>query len=105
MWLCQRRPARRKFNLTDLRSETQQRSPVACATRRHFFGVCRSEPDCVAVGAVGKGVLSIGIYRFRDVAAMRAALASPVTAEVMRDVRNFTDSRLIERSIWAPMEG
>jgi len=53
----------------------------------------------------GKGVLSIGIYRFRDVAAMRAALASPETAEVMTDVSNFTDSTLIERSIWAPMEG
>ena len=53
----------------------------------------------------GKGVLSIGIYRFRDAAAMEAALASPETARVMADVVNFTDSTAIERSIWTPMEG
>ncbi len=51
----------------------------------------------------GKGVLSIGIYRFRDAAAMEAALAAPETGTIMEDVKNFTDSTLIERSIWAPM--
>ena len=51
----------------------------------------------------GNGVLSIGIYRFRDTAAMEAALAAPETARIMADVKNFTDSTIIERSIWAPM--
>ena len=51
----------------------------------------------------GKGVLSIGIYRFRDMAAMEAALAAPETARIMADVKNFTDSTVIERSIWTPM--
>ena len=51
----------------------------------------------------GNGVLSIGIYRFRDTAAMEAALAAPETARIMADVKNFTDSTVIERSIWAPM--
>ena len=51
----------------------------------------------------GNGVLSIGIYRFRDTAAMEAALAAPETARIMADVENFTDSTMIERSIWAPM--
>jgi uncharacterized protein (TIGR02118 family) len=52
----------------------------------------------------GGGVLSIGVYVFRDAAAMEAALASPQTAEVMADVKNFTDSTVIERSVWTPME-
>ncbi len=51
----------------------------------------------------GKGVLSIGIYHFRNAAAMEAALVSPETAQVMADVKNFTDSTVIERSVWAPM--
>ena len=51
----------------------------------------------------GNGVLSIGIYRFRDTAAMEAALAAPETARIMADVKNFTDSTVIERSVWAPM--
>lgn len=53
--------------------------------------------------ADGNGVLSIGIYEFRDAAAMEAALASDVTATIMADVPNFTDSTCIERSVWAPM--
>ncbi len=51
----------------------------------------------------GKGVLSIGIYRFRDAAAVEAALASPETAKIMADVKNFTGSTGIERALWAPM--
>lgn len=54
-------------------------------------------------GDGGKGILSIGIYHFRDAAAMEAALASPETAQVMADVPNFTDSTVIERSVWTPM--
>ena len=53
----------------------------------------------------GDGVLSIGINRFRDAQAMEAAIAAPETAQVMADVPNFTDSTLIERSVWSPLPG
>jgi len=36
--------------------------------------------------------VSIGIYKFRDEAAIRAALASPETEAVMADVPRFTDA-------------
>ncbi|MGF7156422.1 uncharacterized protein (TIGR02118 family) [Novosphingobium gossypii] len=36
--------------------------------------------------------VSIGIYRFRDQAAIHAALASPETEAVMADVPQFTDA-------------
>ena len=36
--------------------------------------------------------VSVGIYNFRDEAAIRAALASPETETVMADVPHFTDA-------------
>jgi uncharacterized protein (TIGR02118 family) len=36
--------------------------------------------------------MSVGIYRFRDEAALRAALASAETEAVMADVPRFTDA-------------
>ncbi len=51
----------------------------------------------------GNGILSIGVYEFRDEDGIDAALASPQTARIMDDVKNFTDTSVIERSIWKPM--
>ncbi|USU05625.1 EthD family reductase [Sphingomonadaceae bacterium OTU29LAMAA1] len=45
--------------------------------------------------------VSIGIYRFRDEAAIHAALASPETATVMADVPCFTDAS-VSRVIGSP---
>ena len=52
----------------------------------------------------GNGILSIGVYDFRDGQAMDAALASPETGKVMADVGNFTDALAIERSVWRPLD-
>jgi uncharacterized protein (TIGR02118 family) len=38
------------------------------------------------------GTVSIGIYTFSDETAMRSALASPVTRQIMDDVPHFTDA-------------
>lgn len=46
--------------------------------------------------------VSIGIYRFRDEAALHAALASAETAAVMADVPRFTDAT-VSRSIGIPI--
>jgi len=46
--------------------------------------------------------ISVGIYRFRDEAALHAALASAETAAVMADVPRFTDAT-VSRSIGTPM--
>lgn len=46
--------------------------------------------------------LSVGIYRFRDEAALHAALASAETAAVMADVPRFTDAT-VSRSIGTPL--
>ncbi|WP_343717004.1 EthD family reductase [Inquilinus sp.] len=46
--------------------------------------------------------VSVGIYRFRDEAALRAALASAETAAVMADVPRFTDAT-VSRSIGTPL--
>lgn len=40
----------------------------------------------------GVGTIAIAECRFRDKAAMRAALASPQTPRVMADVTRFTDA-------------
>ena len=42
---------------------------------------------------VDSGTIAICECRFRDEAAMRAALASPDTPRVMADVRRFTDAK------------
>ncbi len=39
----------------------------------------------------GAGTIAVAVCRFRDEAALEAALAAPGTARVMADVRNFTD--------------
>ena len=46
--------------------------------------------------------VSLGIYRFRDEAALHAALASDETAAVMADVPRFTDAT-VSRSIGTPL--
>jgi hypothetical protein len=46
--------------------------------------------------------VSVGIYRFRDEAALHAALASVETAAVMADVPFFTDA-VVSRSIGVPL--
>ena len=46
--------------------------------------------------------VSVGIYRFRDEAALHAALASAETAAVMADVPRFTDAT-VSRSIGTPL--
>ena len=40
------------------------------------------------------GTMSVGIYTFRDEMAMRSALASPVTRQIMDDVPRFTDAEV-----------
>ena len=46
--------------------------------------------------------VSIGVYRFRDGAALHAALASAETEAVMADVPRFTDAA-VSRSIASPL--
>jgi len=46
--------------------------------------------------------VSVGIYRFRDEGALRAALASAETAAVMADVPRFTDAT-VSRSVGKPL--
>lgn len=40
----------------------------------------------------GAGTIGVGICRFRDEAAIGAALGSPQTGRVMADVKTFTDA-------------
>ncbi len=51
----------------------------------------------------GDGWISIGVYRFRNQAAMDAALSSPETERVMADVRHFTDTKNVQRSVFSPL--
>ena len=46
--------------------------------------------------------VSVGIYRFRDEAALHAALASAETEVVMADVPRFTNA-VVSRSIGIPL--
>lgn len=46
--------------------------------------------------------ISVGIYRFRDEAALRAALASAETDAVMGNVPRFTDAT-VSRTLGAPL--
>ncbi len=46
--------------------------------------------------------VSVGIYRFRDEAALHAALASAETEAVMADVPRFTDAT-VSRSVGTPL--
>lgn len=46
--------------------------------------------------------VSVGIYRFRDEAALHAALASAETDAVMADVPRFTDAS-VSRIVGAPL--
>lgn len=41
----------------------------------------------------GAGTIAIAECKFRDEAAMRAALASPETPKVMADIAHFTDAK------------
>lgn len=51
----------------------------------------------------GDGWVSIGVYRFRSRADMDAALAAPETERVMADVKNFTDTTDVQRSVFSPL--
>lgn len=51
----------------------------------------------------GDDWLSIGVYRFATEDAMQKALAAPETARVMEDVKNFTDSTVVVRSVFTPL--
>jgi uncharacterized protein (TIGR02118 family) len=46
--------------------------------------------------------VSVGLYRFRDDAALHAALASAETAAVMADVPRFTDA-IVSRAVGTPL--
>lgn len=46
--------------------------------------------------------VSVGIYRFRDVDALHAALASAETEAVMADVPGFTDAT-VSRGVGTPL--
>ena len=48
------------------------------------------------------GIVSVGIYRFRDEAALHAALAAAEAEAVMADVPRFTDAT-VSRSIAIPL--
>lgn len=50
----------------------------------------------------GDGWVSLGVYHFRDRAAVDAALAAAETARVMADVHNFTDAT-VTRSLFTPL--
>lgn len=41
----------------------------------------------------GAGTITVCVCRFRDEAAIRAAIASPQTERVMSDVEHFTDAK------------
>ncbi|MGV9796717.1 EthD family reductase [Mycobacterium sp. NPDC003449] len=51
----------------------------------------------------GDGWVSIGVYRFLEAANVDAALAAPETERVMADVKNFTDTSTVLRSIFSPL--
>ena len=51
---------------------------------------------------IGAGTICICECRFRDEAALRAALASPATPRVMADVAHFTDATP-EQSLAGPI--
>ncbi len=51
---------------------------------------------------VDTGDVSVGIYRFRNEAALHAALASAETEAVMADVPHFTDAN-VSRIIGIPL--
>ncbi len=44
----------------------------------------------------GAGTIAIAVCRFRDEAALQAALASPGTPRVMADVARFTDATPVQ---------
>lgn len=46
----------------------------------------------------GAGTIAVCICRFRDDAALHAALASPQSGPVMADVAKFTDARRAART-------
>ena len=70
---------------------------VACWQRHGLESAAAFFPrDAAAVD------VSVGIYRFRDEAALHAALASAETKAVMLDVPRFTDAT-VSRSIGFPL--
>ena len=48
----------------------------------------------------GDGTIAIAECKFRDEAALRAALASPETPRVMADVPSFTDAKPSQSQAW-----
>lgn len=58
--------------------------------------------DAFLPTGTGDGWVALGIYRFRDKAAVDAALNSPETKRVMADVPNFTDAE-VTRSLFTPL--
>lgn len=70
---------------------------LACWQRHGLEGVTAFFPrDADAVD------VSVGVYRFRDEAALHGALASAETEAVMADVPRFTDAT-VSRSIAVPL--
>jgi uncharacterized protein (TIGR02118 family) len=51
----------------------------------------------------GDGWVSIGVYHFGKRSDVENALSAPETARVMADVKNFTDTTDIQRSIFTPL--
>ena len=51
----------------------------------------------------GDGWVSLGVYRFRELGDIEVALASPETARIMADVKNFTDTSTVMRSVFSPL--
>jgi uncharacterized protein (TIGR02118 family) len=53
----------------------------------------------------GDGWMSVGVYRFAEPGDVDRALRSAETDRVMADVKNFTDSTDVMRSVFDPLRG
>lgn len=51
----------------------------------------------------GDGWVSVGVYRFAEPGDVEVALNSPETERVMADVKNFTDTTVVMRSMFDPL--
>lgn len=51
----------------------------------------------------GDGWVSIGVYRFAEPGDVDRALNAPETERVMADVKNFTDTTVVMRSVFDPL--
>ena len=51
----------------------------------------------------GDGWISIGVYRFGEPGDIDKALSAPETSRIMADVKNFTDTTVVMRSVFSPV--